>query len=119
MKTWIKIVTLFTLVCYLAVSSVAAVHAFPSFDDQPDSAQSVSMPAATSEMMQVNCHESAAQSSGKTSVSLCKMFCSSMCTAVPNEFVLLLESVEPAKQIMHKKIERLTRQLTVEQHPPK
>jgi hypothetical protein len=118
MKTVIKSIVRFMLICYVAVSSIATVHAFPSFSDQSDMAQTEQI-LSMSEKMQPNCHQNIDKSSDTTSVSLCELFCAAMGNVISHEIFIDADLVHPAQGINSLTQAFTSFQITVEPHPPK
>ena len=116
MKTITKILMRFFLVCYLVVSSLATVHAFPSFDGLSDVTQGILL---SSEDMQANCHQNIDDSSDSTKVTACELFCSAMGNVISNEIFIEADSVRPTQDIQFFTLALSTRQIALEPHPPK
>ena len=127
------ILTRFILLCYLVVSSIASVHAFPDLatTSAPLSVAShhslnLATPditktsvASTSETMP-DCHQvGQLNNSEEISMSLCKIFCAAMANAIATEFVLELPLLLISNEIVFLDKVFNTREFTLEPHPPK
>ena len=76
------------------------------------------VPAPVGEM-QPDCHQSKIGISDASSMSLCKIFCSATGHALTTDIVVALTSITPTVQVAFLSDRVFTRQLVVEQHPPK
>jgi hypothetical protein len=129
MSTFSKIFVTLSMLCYLATSSVAAVHAFPMMGTM-DSSQTVSMQrsapvSAESKREQVGeavmpCHQITSSAADNTKASsACKNFCSATGHALlsidPVEVALTHYNRSPYSGIDS----LLTRHTSVDHQPPK
>ncbi|MFT5572258.1 MAG: hypothetical protein ACI9FR_001181 [Cryomorphaceae bacterium] len=137
-----KAIARFSMLCYLVAASIAAAHAFP----MPSAAASniaaagksatMVMDIASSDSQALNldqtldvtahigeiqpdCHQSNKGSSSASSMSLCKIFCSATGHALTTDFLVDLASIAPPIHSVSLSDDLRTRQLSVEQHPPK
>lgn len=111
-----------SLICYLAVSSMAAVHAFPSLESAPESNNtSLNDPslASNEQAMQVNCHQGISQQPDSSKVSACELFCASMGTALATDITYYVDMVMLPSEISTFENGFNTHQGGVEPHPPK
>jgi hypothetical protein len=118
MKAWAKTLLSITLICYFAVSSVAAVHAFPKALSGVASLGDASSVTLQPEMTQ-NCHQQQSVDESQGSVSSCKIFCAAMASAIASNFVsdLLANILSSEIAFIGKGLH--TRDLGMEPHPPK
>ena len=118
MKLLTKLTLVFSLVCYLAVSSIAAAHAFSSLDSR------MGIKSDSAEIMP-DCHQEGLSSVDSVhdeelnTVSPCKIFCSAMANIVPTEFGSIFSFIKPTVAVTFLSENLLSRQLAVEPHPPK
>ena len=114
----------------MAVSSIAAVHAFPSFDDafpvdsmvtidMADSMQSSPATNPMSDGMQPGCHQASAEASNADANNACEIFCAAMSIALSNEPRLDFDSPKLARDVVTLSGGFSTRQPDVEPQPPK
>ncbi|MBX2849943.1 MAG: hypothetical protein KTR16_16580 [Acidiferrobacterales bacterium] len=115
-----------SLICYLAVSSIATGHSYPIFAD--DVGDKVETLVTTDEIAIVSmddaampdCHSSATPQSGQSESATCKIFCSVMAQAMSeaSDEMMSIGIVPSVKMApFHSKV--LTRLVAVEPHPPK
>ncbi|HAU68381.1 MAG TPA: hypothetical protein DCW52_08295 [Gammaproteobacteria bacterium] len=121
--TFIHLAARFSLLCYLAVSSIAAVHAFPSVD--PVSAgqittESNSVPASDS-MAHCQQMNSEVSTSLKTdsAVSACKVFCSAISNVIANNIALNVPNTQVNAVIAFIDLEFHSPDPRLEKQPPK
>jgi hypothetical protein len=132
MKIVTQSIARLSILCYLVVASIAAAHAFPipsaaaskdamtvmliaSGDSQ---ALSLDVTASTGDM-QSDCHQSKAASSDASTMSACKIFCSATSHALTTDILVGLVLMVPPVQVASVSEYFQTRQLGVEQHPPR
>ena len=132
MKAVTQLIARFTILCYLVVASIAAAHAFPMPSAAGSGSATMVMDAsmgdsqaqfgeesASMDGMQPDCHQSKKVSSDASSMSLCKISCSAMGHALTVDILVDLASIAPPIQAAFLSDNLRTRQLVVEQHPPK
>lgn len=125
-----KIFVFISMLCYLATSSIAAVHAFPMITSSgSDQSTSLDVNSSTStaqvaslKMSQslMPCHQLSGSSADNVKASnACKNFCSSMGHALASvdEIHVAAKPQHPAPYTRTKRL--LTRQSSVDQQPPK
>lgn len=110
-----KLITSITLICYLAVASLAAAHAFPMMKSTNSTDSGVQI---IDETLSMNCHETAS-SIKKASPSLCKMFCAAMGNVIPNAPELSFAKLDVSSKITFLSRGLVTREPEVEPQPPK
>lgn len=118
MKTWTNTLLSITLICYIAVSSVAAVHAFPSQAAGNGEAQTLSMGNVDPEMGP-NCHQATNDGEQSKPVSVCKIFCAAMGNLISNDVSLGLPARHAIAEIGFLASQLNTREPSLEPHPPK
>lgn len=109
------------LLCYLAVSSTAGVHAFPSSTQNNDHLDGSSMTANAAEAdMQIMayCHQQNVESS-QYSVSSCKIFCAAMASVISTEFLFVVPTSLINQEIAFTVTPLEAYELGIEPHPPK
>ncbi len=127
-----RIFAVISIVCYLATSSIASVHAFPMKSNMGSSDRITSMTKMNSAedegdgfndqqpTTMMACHQSADTSADTVKASgLCKIFCSAIGHAfLSSEAAVVISIFHPTSP--NTEISSLTtRQLTVEHQPPK
>ena len=117
MKTVKKILILVSVLCYLVVASVAAVHAYPAMSDAV--ADSSTLASGSGLDDQPNCHESRDMSPDSAASGLCKIFCSAIGHAMTTDTASEVISLVPLVQVSTLSGSIVTRQLSVEQQPPR
>lgn len=115
-----KIFTRILILCYLAVSSIAAVHAFPAIDVMSSAnIDKVSIMVDDASITdQADCHQAMATSDSDAS-GVCKIFCSATGHALTTEISSDVATFIPLVQIPTLSDGLVTRQLSVEHQPPK
>ena len=132
MKAVTQSIARFSILCYLVVASIAAAHAFPMPSAAGSNGAAIVMDIALGDSqaltleettamgdMQSDCHQSKTVSSDASSMSLCKIFCSATGHAINTDILVDLVSISPPLQVITLSEVFFTRQLVVEQHPPK
>ena len=132
MKTIIKSIARLSILCYLVVASIAAAHAFPMAStaksnsltmvtDIASGGSLVLAVEATAPMgeMQSDCHQTKTGSADASSMSLCKIFCAATGHGLTTDILVDLVLLVPPVQAASVRVNFPTRQLVVEQHPPK
>jgi hypothetical protein len=123
MKYWAKPLLSFSLLCYIAVSSIAAVHAFPmSMSQNTDNSGSVSV-APTA----MPCHQAVDTTVDQeihdvykaNSFSLCEIFCAAMGHAISHEFAYLIPITRADAEITFIQPDFYKGDHSLEPHPPK
>jgi hypothetical protein len=117
MNAWAKTLLSITLICYFAVSSVAAVHAFPKALSSVSSSGDALSVSLQTEMTQ-NCHQQQNVDETQGSVSSCKIFCAAMTSAISSKFVSCLPANIHSSEIAFISKGFHTRDLGMEPHPP-
>ena len=129
MSTFSKIFVTLSILCYIATSSVAAVHAFPMMGSM-DSSQTVSMESSEtnsvkSEKVQVAeavmpCHQITSSAADNTKASsACKTFCSATGHALLSIEALEVVSTYYNRSPYSGSNSLLTRHTSVDHQPPK
>ncbi|MFT5655045.1 MAG: hypothetical protein ACI9XU_000759 [Arenicella sp.] len=132
MRTIIKSIARLSILCYLVVASIAAAHAFPMdgtaqsnsvtivTDTGSGDSQALAV-EATVPMgeMQSDCHQTKTGSADASSMSLCKIFCAATGHGLTTDILVDLVLLVPPVQTAPVRVNFPTRQLVVEQHPPK
>ena len=120
MNSWAKTTVSITLLCYLAVSSIAAVHAFsPSVSAAQAAQTSQGIVGIADQEMSPSCHQQ--QSHGEPAVTSnnCKIFCAAMSNVINGDIAAYIAPLNVATEItfLLKDVAKLT--LAREPHPPK
>lgn len=111
-----KIVTRIILVCYIAVASIAAAHAFPkAIGDELNTMSS----SSTSLQVNSDCHQSTESDSATSSVSACKVFCAAMGNVVINHLTSVAATRPSSLSIVFSGLGVTDSDLSLEPHPPK
>jgi hypothetical protein len=106
-----------TLICYVAVSSVAAAHAFPSsISTTASSDLSSSLSVAE---MSPNCHQQKSDKAESKVISACKIFCAAMSNIIIDEFAIDQPEVKVGREITFLLQDISTLTFDMEPHPPK
>ena len=138
MKAVTQPIARLSILCYLVVASIAAAHAFPMagaagsnsaagstgvtmvMDTSSGDSQALTLEeTASMGEMQSDCHQSKRVSSDASSMSLCKIFCSATSHALTTDILVDMVSMVPPVHATFVSEDFRTRQLVVEQHPPK
>jgi hypothetical protein len=137
MKIVTQSIARLSILCYLVVASIAAAHAFPMPSAAASSAAAIKdamtvMHIASGDSqvlsldvtasmgdMQSDCHQSKASSSDASTMSACKIFCSATSHALTTDILVDLVLMVPPVQVASVSEYFQTRQLGVEQHPPR
>lgn len=119
MNTVTKTLALISILCYLAVSSVAAVHAFPVLSKSADVGDTLVMTGDSSLDHQPSCHQSSDISPDNAASVLCKIFCSAIGHAMVTDTASEAISLVPLIQVSALNGSLVTRQLSVERQPPR
>lgn len=132
MKSASQLIAGIAIFCYLVVASIAAAHAFPMPSTAGNGSTAMVMNAsigdsktllvdqsATMGDMQPDCHQSQKVSTDASSMSLCKISCSAMGHALTTDILIDLALIAPPVKANSLSDDLRTRQLVVEQRPPK
>lgn len=106
-----------TLICYVAVSSVAAAHAFPSsLSTTGVSEASQSMPFVE---MSPDCHQLKNDEAEPKLISACKIFCAAMSNIIIEEIAIYQAELGVGREVtfLLQDVSMLT--FDMEPHPPK
>jgi hypothetical protein len=106
-----------TLICYFAVSSVAAVHAFPP--SLPTTGASQVSPSLSLANMNSNCHQQKSNEIESSVIGSCKIFCASMSNIIIDELVTYLPVNDVSKEMIFLVRDVSTLAFDMEPHPPK
>jgi hypothetical protein len=121
--TLIHLAARFSLLCYLAVSSIAAVHAFPSVDALSVSQITAEANAAPAPDSMAHCQQmnSDLSTSLKTdsAVSVCKVFCSAISNVIANNSALNMPTTHVNSVIAFIVLEFHSPDPRLEKQPPK
>jgi len=107
-----------SLLCYLAATSVASVHAFP-MTDSGESTPVMSTILMEEEGLNDTCHSPNTPPCEQSASTTCKIFCAAMAQAVAQTTDTIGLDIAPAISIPSFQSAILSRQLSVEPHPPK
>ena len=126
MSTLSKIFVALSILCYTAMSSLAAVHAFPAMDGMGSSPQiglQTEIPVADNRDMAeslMSCHQLADTPADQLSgSSICKIFCSAIGLALLSFKPLEMVSTQPHTS-PHSRINRfISTQTSVDHQPPR
>lgn len=125
MNSWTKAMLSLSLICYLAVSSIAAAHAFPTLINSSTSPQNIinpvdneSLDGITALEIAPDCHQEPSDSP-KNASSVCKIFCAAMAGVMSNHLLLDLPSTIGATEVAFVVKGFHTREPALEPQPPK
>ena len=113
-----KLVVFVSLLCYLAAASAASAHAFVMMDRGEATAMMATM-AIEAEGANENCHSPNTPPCEQSESTACKIFCAAMAQAVAQTTDTIGLDIAPAVSILSFQSAILSRQLSVEPHPPK
>lgn len=115
----------FSLICYIAVSSIAAVHAFPVLVKSSSSLQGIASSLDTKTFdditmleMESDCHQQKSNSPD-SSTNACKIFCAAMASVISNQLLLDLTSAMVGTDVAFVAKGLHTREPALEPRPPK
>jgi len=107
-----------SLLCYLAATSVASVHAFPMTDSGESTPMMATMMVG-GESLDENCHSPNTPPCEQSESTTCKIFCAAMAQAMAQSNETDSLDIKPAISVVSFQSAILSRQLSVEPHPPK
>ena len=113
-----KLVVFVSLLCYLAAASAASAHAFVMMDTGESAPMMASM-VIEAESTKENCHSPNTPPCEQSESTACKIFCAAMAQAVAQTTDTIGLDIAPAVSILPFQSAILSRQLSVEPHPPK
>lgn len=106
----LKLITWISLICYLAVASIASAHAFPMM--------SLNSQQNDQTMSQASCHQGKGLIKA-TSLSVCKIFCAAMANVIPTISSQVVLASFVSEEIVYFGSPLLNRDPELEPQPPK